>query len=326
MQATSIGSCASTPRSGRSEPAGAQTHRDSVPRIDKEHAQWRGILFPWISSVYLGSIWGVPTVGILALMRLPTTYKFVGAILGPFLWSILFVTIAGVLSIPHQSSVRPGKIKRCISDRRYFHRRLYGLCWTAVYYNKPVYFLCLSIPLLKWLTFRLFGYRGSMNFTVYPDTWIRDLPLLHFEDGVYVSNRATLGTNIALSNGFLLVDRITLRSKSLVGHLAMLAPGVEMQHGAEVGVGGAIGIGTKIGRDASVGPRCSIGHGVLLGNRATVGGHSCVDSGSILADGTRLPVGSVVGRRTHAQKAAMRSSVGENERLAILTADEGAAI
>jgi acetyltransferase-like isoleucine patch superfamily enzyme len=259
-------------------------------------------------------------------MRLPISYKFVVALLGPILWSILFVTIAGVLSIPHQSFVTPGKFKRRIGDCGYFHRRLYGLCWTAVYYNKPVYFLCLSIPILKWLTFRLFGYRGSMNFTIYPDTWIRDLPLLHFEDGVYVSNRATLGTNIALSNGFLLVDRITLRSKSLVGHLTMLAPGVEMQHGAEVGVGGAIGIGTKIGRNASVGPRCSIGHGVLLGNRATVGGHSCVDSGSILADGIRLPVGSVVVRRKNTRNAAMKSSVSENERLAIMTADEGAAI
>jgi hypothetical protein len=50
--------------------------------------------------------------------------------------------------------------------------------------------------------FRLFGYRGSMKFTVYPDTWIRDLPLLMFGEGAYVSNRATLRTNIVLSNGY----------------------------------------------------------------------------------------------------------------------------
>jgi hypothetical protein len=79
------------------------------------------------------------------------------------------------------------------------------------------------------MVFRLFGYRGSMNFTIYPDTWIRDLPLLKFEDGVYVSNRATLGTNMVLSNGFLLVGEITLRAKALVGHLAMLAPGVTLE-------------------------------------------------------------------------------------------------
>ena len=31
--------------------------------------------------------------------------------------------------------------------------------------------------------FRIFGYRGSMDFTIYPDTWIRDLPLLDFGEG-----------------------------------------------------------------------------------------------------------------------------------------------
>jgi len=83
VQATSIESCAPIPHSGRSEPAGAHTHRDSEPGVDKGQANWRGALFPWISSVYLGSIWGLPTVGILACMRLPISYKFLAGLLGP---------------------------------------------------------------------------------------------------------------------------------------------------------------------------------------------------------------------------------------------------
>ena len=102
MQATSNGFCASIPRSSRNDSAEANTRRDSEPRVVKEQAQWRGALFAWISSGYLGSIWGLPTVGILGLMRLPNSYKFVVALLGPILWSILFVTIAGALSILHQ--------------------------------------------------------------------------------------------------------------------------------------------------------------------------------------------------------------------------------
>jgi hypothetical protein len=69
---------------------------------------------------------------------------------------------------------------------------MYGLCWTSLYYCKPVYHFCLCVPWLKALVFRLFGYRGDLNFTVYPDTWIRDLPLLDFGKGAYISNRATL--------------------------------------------------------------------------------------------------------------------------------------
>jgi hypothetical protein len=50
------------------------------------------------------------------------------------------------------------------------------------------------------LAFRLLGHRGSLDFKVDPDTWIRDLPLRDLGPGAYVSNRATLGTNMVLSN------------------------------------------------------------------------------------------------------------------------------
>lgn len=126
-------------------------------------------------------------------------------------WMLVFLVVASVLSLPHQFAVTPGKVRRDVNNPMYFHPRLYGLCWTSVFYNKPVYYVCLTVPFLKWIVFYLFGYRGSMNFTIYPDTWVRDLPILKFEDGVYVSNRATLGTNIVLTNGFLLVGGITLR-------------------------------------------------------------------------------------------------------------------
>ena len=137
---------------------------------------------------------------------------------------------------------------------------------------------------------------------MYPDTWIRDLPLLHIEDGVYVSNRATLGTNIVLSNGFLLVDSVTLRSNSLVGHLALLAPGVELQAAAEVGVGTGIGIRTQLGPHSFVGPCSLIEHGVHLGANTAVGAHSYIGSGSVVPDNLRLPAGTVMASRVGAVK------------------------
>lgn len=269
----------------------------SVPRA-QHSALWRGWLYPWVTIGYVSLTCGLPSVAAVTIFRNAANFQWLTLIFLPVLWSAGFVAVAGLLSLPHQFAIRPGKFRRDVCDRIYFHRRIYGLCWTAVYYNKPVYWLCLSVPWFKWFTFRLFGYRGSMNFTVYPDTWIRDLPLLQLEDGVYVSNRATLGTNIVLSNGFLLVDRITLGEKSLVGHLTMLAPGAQLQANAEVAVGCAVGIKSKLGRGSFVGPCSVIEHGVSFGNHASVGTHSYIGSGSVVPDHFKLPPATVVSPRT----------------------------
>jgi carbonic anhydrase/acetyltransferase-like protein (isoleucine patch superfamily) len=263
----------------------------------KPARKWRGHAFPWISSLYLILIYGIPTAFVLALLRWSTSHIW-ATIAAPIACTLLFLVISGLLSLPHQFAVTPGKLRRDVNNRLYFHRRLYGVCWTAVYYNKPAYYVILTIPFLKWMVFRLFGYRGSMNFTVYPDTWIRDLPLLDFEDGVYVSNRATLGTNMVLSNGFLLVGEIKLRAKALVGQLAMLAPGVVLEPGAEVGVGTAIGIKTVLDADSFIAPCCTIEHGVRIGKKAAVGAHSYVGSGSKVYEGVKLLAGMVIAPRT----------------------------
>lgn len=121
-------------------------------------ANWRPILFNFLTGVYMCLIVGIPSLSALALFRSAPGLRDVTVILLPMEWSVCFVTVADLLSLPHQFAVKPGKYRRDVSDRRYFHRRLYGLCWTAVYYNKPVYFLSLSVPSLKWLMFRIFGY------------------------------------------------------------------------------------------------------------------------------------------------------------------------
>ncbi len=250
---------------------------------DQGRRRWRGWLFRWLSAAYLLTIFGLPSAGAFLLAR-----NFTGAIFAVPGWAVGFVLVAGVLSVPHQFAVRPGKFRCDVRTRMYFHRRMYGLCWTAVYYNKPVYFLCLSIPLLKRIVFRLFGYRGSMNFTIYPDTWIRDLPVLRFGEGAYISNRATLGTNIILKNGFILVGPITLGEKALVGHLAMIGPGVEVENNAEIGVGSVVGINATVEESAFIGPRSNIGHGARIGRRASIGHSSVIDSGAQVGDGVTL--------------------------------------
>lgn len=267
-----------------------------MENANQNRPRWRGWLFPWLSTVYLLTIFGLPSAGAFLLSR-----SFAGAIFAVPAWAVAFVLIAGALSLPHQFAVRPGKFRCDVRTRMYFHRRMYGLCWTAVYYNKPVYFLCLSIPFLKRITFRLFGYRGSMNFTIYPDTWIRDLPVLRFADGAYISNRATLGTNIILKNGFILVGGITLGEKALVGHLSMIGPGVNVERNAEIGVGSVLGINAEIEESAFIGPCSGIGHGARIGRRASLGHHSTIDSGAEVGEGVTLPACAKIKREAVAK-------------------------
>lgn len=171
-----------------------------------------------------------------------------------------FAAIAGICSLPSRWAIQPLTIRTSLGVPMYFARRWYGVCWTSVYYFKAAYAFVLAIPALKRMTFRLFGYRGSMDFTTYPDTWIRDLPLLEFGQGVYLSNRATLGTNVLPGNGTIMVGPIRLGAGTLVGHLAVVGLNTRVGESASVGVGAHVGIGVDVGPGARIGPSARIGH------------------------------------------------------------------
>jgi acetyltransferase-like isoleucine patch superfamily enzyme len=247
-------------------------------------------------------IFGIPlTVTIIALLLAWTqslAFGIVTSLAVPIVFPFLFAVVAGLLSTPFQPSVRPGVFPRDPADRDYAFRRLYGLCWTSVYYFTPVYSICLSIPLLKRILFRLFGYAGPMQFTIYPDSWIRDLPLLHFENGAYISNKATLGTNIALNDGTILVDRITVGRNAMVGHLSMIAPGVALSDAAEVGAGCSLGLRCKVLERAVIQPSCSISHNVIIGSGAHIGAMSYVASGCRVPTNEIVPPATVLKRRS----------------------------
>ncbi len=207
----------------------------------------------------------------------------------PWIYIFSYVLIAGLLARPHVQAIIPGRFKRTLHDPVYSHRRLYGLCWTSVYYFTPLYWVVLSVPVLKTLCFRLFGYQGQMDFTLYPDTWIRDLPLLELGRGAYISNRATLGTNIVLTNNILSVDKISIKERCIVGHLTMLAPGVDIGSRSQVGVGCAIGAKVSIGKNTMISPACMINHGATLGDKVKVLPGALIGLKSEVADGMTIP-------------------------------------
>jgi acetyltransferase-like isoleucine patch superfamily enzyme len=248
--------------------------------------------FSIVSLATIATIYGLPAAILaVAFAALPPgPWALVAAAgLVPIAYPALFVVTAAAISRPHQRAIIPGKFPRDVTHRIYRSRRIYGLCWTCVYYNKPLYFVLLSIPWLRWVTFRGFGYRGQMDFTIYPDTWIRDLPLLEFGKGAYLANRATLGTNMALSNGTSLVGRISVGEGGTVGHLGILAPGTTIGAGAEVGAGTVVGIQCRVGERANLQPCALINHAAQIGAHATVGTGAYIGAAAVVDAGSHVP-------------------------------------
>lgn len=250
--------------------------------------------------VYLGLIFGLPSVTLVLAWEASNSnlWKITLALVGPILYAFLFCLTAGVLSMSHHKGIVAGRFPRDVGHPVYFDRRMYGLCWTSLFYFKPVYYLALTIPTLKWLTFRLFGYRGSMNFTTYPDTWIRDLPLLELGCGAYIANRATLGTNLALPTGEIMVAPISIGKNGLVGHLVAIACGSSLGERSEIGACAAVGYKTKIGDNTQVAGKCVVEHGVIIGDNCSIGTSSYIGSASRVANGVNILPGSTIPPRS----------------------------
>jgi carbonic anhydrase/acetyltransferase-like protein (isoleucine patch superfamily) len=242
------------------------------------------------SAVYVTLIYGVPALAASCATAAQTAIAARAAVIiaAPLLYATLFAVVAGALSLPHQKGIIPGKFLRRLSNPVYYDRRIYGLCWTCLYYCKPVYFIVLNVPWLKALTFRLFGYRGSLDFTIYPDTWIRDLPLLQFGSGSYIGNRACIGSNQCFGAEHILVEGITVEERGVVGHLAMVAPGARIGPGAELGAGSAVGMRANIGRKAKVGAVSAVSHGAFVGEHAEIGAMAWVGTSARVEPGAVL--------------------------------------
>lgn len=259
-----------------------------------------------------------PFLAAAPFILLEGTYsKLAWLVAAPPVYVIAYVLVCGLFARLGVSGIKPGTFPRDPKHPVYGRRKLFGASWTAIYYNKPLYWLILSTAPLKRLTFSLFGYRGAPDFTVYPDSWIRDLPLLFFGSGSYISNRSTLGTNIVLNDGDILVDGITIGQKALVGHLAMVGAGARVGDESEIGLSVAIGLRARIGAKVRVLPRCSINHGVMLGDNCQIGTASHVGLRARIAAGISLPSGSNIppGARIQTQQDVERYYSSETKLL-----------
>ena len=217
----------------------------------------------------------------------------------------VIVLCAGAVAVarPVAGRIQEGRFQRSPADRDYLARRVHGAAWTTLFYCKPVLSLVLGSRPLRGLVLRGFGYRGSLDVTLYPDTWVRDLPLLDLADGVYVSNRATLGTNV-VDGARILVSGIKLGERSVVGHLALVGGGLVAGADVAIGQGAAVGFRVRIGDGTYVGPCAQVGHASRRGERVVLGHGVGLGDRCRIADGLSLPDGLLVPAGTRLRRQA----------------------
>lgn len=277
-----------------------ETEANQIQAATSQRTQSCSALRRWITHLlvplYLLLIGGLPlTFAAVAILAAPTNgSRFIAVALAPAVATIIFVLTCGLLSLPVRRATIAGRFPRDLGHPVYGPRRLYALCWTALYYCPPVYHVVLALAPLKRLVFRLFGYRGSLQISLYPDTWIRDLPLLQIGEGAYLSNKATIGTNMCLMNGDIIVRPVRIEGGALIGHLAMLGPGSKIRRGAEIGVGSAIGLNTEIGERTHIAACCVVSHSARIGADVVIGTRCFVGARVRIADGIRIPSGAII--------------------------------
>lgn len=259
----------------------------------------RGSIIRSLVPVYLAAIVGLPLAfAAVPVLVAPTNRWRLAAILaGPPIFCALYVIIAGLLSGLTARAIVSGRFPRDLAHEIYGPRRLYALCWTAIYYCGPVYHAVLALPWLKRLTFRLFGYRGSLEFQTYPDTWLRDLPLLSIGKGAYLSNKATISPNMCQKNGKIIVMPISIGDGTLIGHMTMIAPGVTIGRDSEIGVGAAIGVRCRIGSSTLIDHVSTIDHDATIGDRCTIGIRAYIGRKAVVMDNIKIPPAAIVPAR-----------------------------
>ena len=261
----------------------------------------RFLLSNVVVPLYIIAIFGVPAVVTAAIYRAVSGYGpggFGTVLISVPLYAFLMTVVAGCVSRLTVHAVVAGKFPRDLAHPVYGPRRLYTLCWTSIYYCAPLYHAILAVPALKWLTFRLFGYKGTLDFQTYPDTWMRDLPLLTLGAGVYLSNKATISPNMCLRDGSIVVLPIAIGARSIIGHLTMVAPGANIGADCDIGVGASVGLKATIGDRSVLGHCAQIDHQAVIGSNCHVGSRAYIGRACVIHNGVRIPPGTVVPART----------------------------
>ena len=184
------------------------------------------------------------------------------------------------------ANIKEGKFQRDQSIKDYKDRIDYTMVLRNFAYNPVVLNVIFTDQDLKTRFFRAFGYRGEVNFTIYPQCWLRDLPLLDIGKNVYLGDNILLGTNMVTPDQkALFVGKISIGNNCLFSQGCSIGGKTSIGEETKVGFEVAIGFRNTIGKCVNIGERSTIGHGNKIGDNVTIGYHSKIRHSCIIEDG-----------------------------------------
>lgn len=195
----------------------------------------------------------------------------------------------------HVNNIQCGRFARNPEDNNYNSRIAYTKRLREYMYNPVLLNLILSDLDLKTLFFKTFGYKGQMSFTIYPDIWLRDLPLLDFGENVYLGNGIVLGTNqVSRDQRFITVGTIKIGTNTIIDQRGAIGYNSTLGQNCSLGFQVSLGIKSNIGNNTSIGECTNIGHGVKIGDAVRIGQCCTIGNMSIIENEVSLDLATVI--------------------------------
>ena len=201
--------------------------------------------------------------------------------------------------------IRKGTVPRRADDPVYRGRLAYTQALRRFVYNPAVFNEVLWDPELKERFFRVFGYRGNLDFTLYPDAWIRDLALPGFEIGkrVYLADGIVLGTNqVSPDQTKLRVGPIAIGDDTIFDQDCKVGLGTTIGRDCKFGISSNVGLMSTVGDGVVVSALAAIGHFVTVGRDVVFGEQCHIGNKSRVEDGARIPARTYVPAKSLVRK------------------------
>ena len=180
------------------------------------------------------------------------------------------------------NNIKAGKFTRNKDEKDYSDRIVYTQELRNYIYNPAVLNVVFGCQELKEKFFKVFGYKGDVDFTIYPKCWLRDLPLLDIGKKVYLGDNILLGTNqVTPDQKTLVVGAIKIGDDCIFNQGCTVGGKTTIGRNGVIGFEVGIGFNNKIGDNVRIGERSTMGHGNQIGNNVIVGfmckiGHFCI--------------------------------------------------
>jgi len=187
------------------------------------------------------------------------------------------------------SNIKEGLFVRNKEEQDYKDRIVYTKELRNFLYNPAVLNVIFGDQELKELFFRTFGYKGAVNFTIYPHCWLRDLPLLDIGNNVYLADNILLGTNqVTPDQKLLRVGKIKIGDNCIFDQGCSIGGKTTIGKDGVIGFEVAIGFKSRIADNIHIGGRATVGHCCRIGKDVKIGYMSKIGHFCIIEDGVEI--------------------------------------